>query len=129
MRVPRVRLTVEGTILVVAMVLLAAFDRAFYSAYMSNWVGRPKRGLAAWIARPGSGAYQRGEAIFEVAVHSVASLGAILLTLWVARRISRGRAGCLIYAAVGLILLLVLIVILDMPRMLNVIRGNGPPNG
>jgi hypothetical protein len=107
------------------MILLAALDTAFYSAYMANWAGKPKRGLAAWQS---GGPWQRSDCLLDITFQNVASLSAILLSVWAARRISRGRFGGLI-VAVFFILPLVLLSILNLYFMLGVIMGNPAPNG
>ncbi|HEY2249505.1 MAG TPA: hypothetical protein VGH74_00545 [Planctomycetaceae bacterium] len=113
---------------VIAMLALAAFDRSFHSAYVANWVGKPVRGLAAW-QRAGSGLWEESDCLADIYGFSVASLSAILLALWIVQRISRGQTGRLVRVAVGFIVFLVALSILCLPHMLDVISGNGPPNG
>jgi hypothetical protein len=107
------------------MILLAALDAAFYSAYMANWAGKPKRGLAAWQS---GGFFQRSDCLFDITFQNVASFSAILLSVWAARRISQGRFGGLI-VAVFFILPLVLLSIVDLYFMIGVIMGRPAPNG
>jgi hypothetical protein len=127
MRLPGMRFRVEGIIVVAAMALLATLDGAYYTAYAANWVGKAKRGLAAWGNR-GSPVYEKSDTLFDITFQNVASLSAILLSVWAARRISQGRFGGLI-VAVFIILPLVLLSILCLYPMLGVIMGDPAPNG
>jgi hypothetical protein len=122
------RLAVERTIVAVAMILLAAFDLAFDHADTTHWVGKPVRGLAAWGGSVPL-AWQRSDGLLSIVVQNVLSLGAILLGLWVARRIFRRRADVLVRMAIMLILVLSLINVLGTLFMVRVIIGYGAPNG
>lgn len=125
MRWPRGRLRVEGILIAVLIVALAALDWAFLSAYRARWLGQPLRGLAGWSG--GAREWEIHDALVDIAVQNVITLIAALLVIWVGRRISRGRGGVLVYLAIALMLFLLLVDVPTVYFMLNVIGGNGPP--
>jgi hypothetical protein len=127
MRIPRGQLWIEGTLVVVALLLLVALDWAFLSAYMTKWVGRPKHGLASWGGGPQ--AFERDGAVDEIKVQNAASISALLLALLVARRLSLKKGGLMVAVAFVVLLPLLLVSFLSLGFMLNVIVNNGPPPG
>jgi hypothetical protein len=127
MRLAGLRFKVEGTILLVAIIVLCCLDLAYYVPYVENWVGTPKRGMLAW-SNFGDPLFSRRDCTFCIAFQNIALLVAVLLSLWAARLFVGRRFGGLI-VLVFLVVPAVSLSILPLIHMVRVIMGDRAPNG